>query len=127
MKLLDINGRQVSVGLYSSKNNIGKTERSKLQTIAGECLKNKYPHEQILEDYIIPSSRLSVDFFIPRLKIVIEVNGVQHEKFSPFFHGERTQNKYTKQVFRDVKKQRWAEMNGFKFYTIVQEEDLEQL
>lgn len=127
MRLFDIDGKPTSINITSNKYAIGKIYRSKLQTDVGEHLQQKFQHEIILEDFIIPGSKMSVDFFIPRLQIIIEVDGQQHDNYSSFLHGEKSQNKFAGQKIRDVKKERWAEMNDFDFYRIKKLEDLEQL
>lgn len=127
MRILDVNGKYVSLNINSKKYVIGRTLRSKLQTLVGQELNTKYPYETILEDFNIPGSKLSVDFFLPRIGLVIEVNGLQHSEYSPFFHGKKTDNKFAQQQVRDSKKENWADINGYKFVAIEIEEDLKEL
>jgi very-short-patch-repair endonuclease len=79
----------------------------------------------VLEDFTIPGSQLSVDFFLPTLGYVIEVQGSQHKKHSDFFHGEKTKLKFAGQMKRDNQKAQWAEQNGFTFIEIVQKDDID--
>lgn len=118
MKLFDINGTLVSVDVRESSFPIKPRSRSILQGQLGEQLIAKYPQQTILEDFIIPGSKLSLDFFIPRLKKAYEVNGDQHYQSIPFFHGAINENKFAKQVNRDIKKAEWCEMNGIDLIEI---------
>lgn len=126
MELLDINGRSVSIRPVMK--GFKKPSRSKLQLTTRNKVIEKFPHEVIYEDFVIPGSRLSVDFFIYRIGLVIEVDGKQHSAFSSFHHGDRTTSKkFAKQRTNDMLKDKWSESNGFRMVRIESEEDLEQI
>jgi len=98
-----------------------------LQATVGSFLKENFPREIILEEFIIPNSKLSVDFFLPNLKMVIEINGEQHYQYTPFFHDQELKHNFAKQKHRDVSKHKWAEINGYKYISIRSTNDLELL
>ncbi len=123
MKLIDIKGRPCSINVGTSKDN-PEFSRSELQDRVKHCLVEKYPHEIVLEEFTIPASRLKIDFFIPRLRIAIEVDGSQHGKYNAFYHGVRTDNKFSGQVKRDVAKDNWCEINNIKLIRINHEKEL---
>ena len=125
--MFDVNGRIVSADIRQSSFPIRAVSKSILQGKVGQFLKEKYPRAIILEEFTCPGSRLSVDYFLPDLKLVIEISGVQHQKFTPHFHGPITGTKFAKQKNHDQAKALWAETNGFKFVEIFEESDMDKL
>jgi hypothetical protein len=72
--------------------------KSGLHLKARQILKDLYPSIQILEEIQIPirkSEYLIVDFFIPLLSIIVEVQGQQHYEKSSLFH--KSDNDFIKQ------------------------------
>ena len=128
MQLLNIHGELVTVDVRPSKYPIRAVSKSKLQGIAGEHLTDRFPNSPVLEEFTIPGSKLSVDFFLPIKKIAVEVQGIQHKEHSVFFHGDRKLSlEYGRQKSRDRQKANWCEINGFKMIEVFTEEDLEQI
>ncbi len=124
MKLLDINGKEVRIGIKAED----KQSRSDFQHRVKQALKERFPYEIILEDFTVPNSRLSVDFFLVRMGIVVEANGKQHREFSTFHHGNRlTDKKFGQQVKNDVLKENWAKMNGYKFITVNNDKEIDKI
>ncbi len=128
MKIFDINGNQVSVDVRPSRWPRRNVSKSKLQSQVGEILDEHYPNDVVLEEFTVPGSRMSVDFFLPHKKMVIEVQGEAHDQFVPHFHGSKLNSqKFAGQIKRDITKQFWAENNGFSFIEIRNLEDTECL
>lgn len=81
---------------------------SKLQIIVGDLLDKAFPQFTIRENYRpywLASSNntiLELDFYIEELKVAFEIQGDQHFKFIPFFHG--TQEKFEKSKQYDAEK-----------------------
>ena len=125
MKLLDENGNKVTVALRASKNPIREKSKSKFQKEIYGYLKEKFPNYIILEEWRIPRSRLSFDFFIPDLDLLIECQGEQHRKFVKFFHGEM--QGFIDQKRRDKRKKDWAEMNDFELLCVFTLKELKEL
>lgn len=74
MKLFNLDGELVNVDVRPSTYPVKGISKSKLQTEVGRYLQNKYPRESILEEFYIPNSKLSIDFFMPQMKICIEID-----------------------------------------------------
>jgi very-short-patch-repair endonuclease len=128
MKLFDVSGKLVSVDVRDSSYPIKSESRSTLQGQTAQWLVEKFPRQTILEDFTLPGSRMSVDFFLPNKGIVIEVQGRQHDEHVPHFHGDKaTSIKFARQLGRDRKKTEWAETNGFDFIEVRDLKDLEQI
>jgi very-short-patch-repair endonuclease len=128
MKLFDVSGKLVSVDVRDSSYPIKSKSRSTLQGQTAQWLVEKFPRQTILEDFTLPGSRMSVDFFLPNKGIVIEVQGRQHDEHVPHFHGDKaTSIKFARQLGRDRKKTEWAETNGFDFIEVRDLKDLEQI
>lgn len=69
---------------------------------------------QVLEELLIPGSRLRADLINLTTKVFVEVSpNSTHKKFNPFMHGSRM--KFLGTIKRDEQKRVWAEQNGF-FY-----------
>lgn len=91
-----------------------KSNCSKLHKQIREFLKRVIPNHQIIEE---PSIRgcskgvLRLDFMILGLMLIVEADGIQHDKFTPFFHSK---SEFLKAKQRDILKERFAELNGFR-------------
>ena len=73
-----------------------------------------FPNQPVLEQYPIEvgwKKTLFVDFVLPRLGLAFEVDGIQHFKFSRFFHG--TKENFESQQHRDRVKSDWLESNNY--------------
>jgi hypothetical protein len=128
MKMFDIDGELVSIDVRPSSYPIKSKSRSSLQGQTAEALVDRFPRQDVLEDFTIPGSRMSVDFFLPGLRMVIEVQGRQHDQHVPHFHGNKaTSLDFAKQLVRDRKKKEWADMNSFDWLEIRTKEDLTKI
>jgi len=125
MKLLDENGNSVTVVFSRSKNPIAEKSRSKFQKSIYVYLKEKFPSAIILEEWRIPNSRVSFDFFIPEIDLLIECQGEQHRKFVPFFH--KTIEGFLDQKRRDKRKKNWAELNELELISIYSLQELKDV
>lgn len=116
MTILNLKGNPVKVNSSKYKINWDKKIGSNPQFKTKQFLKNFWLSESVCEEFIIPSTRLRVDFINFTKKIVIEVSGQQHENFVKFFH--RTRVGFLKSIKRDFSKIKWAEINNFTFIEI---------
>lgn len=87
-----------------------KSSRSKLQFGVKEFLRKYWQNHVVFEELTIPGTRLSLDFFNANKKIAIEVQGRQHTKYVPFFHG-KYKNNFLSQLKRDQDKAKFCELN----------------
>jgi hypothetical protein len=83
-----------------------------------------FKHDHVLEEFVIPGSRLRIDLFNVSRKIIIEVSPKQHFEYSSFLHGSRIN--FKDQVKRDDQKRLWAEKNELRFVELI-EIDLKNL
>jgi hypothetical protein len=128
MEMLDVHGRLVDVHTNEGRYPLKPKGKSKLQTQVQHKLVKKWPLYTVLEEFKVPGSRLTVDFFIPVLKLVVEVQGKQHKEHTDFFHGDRLfSKKFVKQKQNDMIKAQWAASNGFSLVEIWKLEDIENV
>lgn len=107
MKVVDFSGKEHKFNLKKLCKEAPSPSGLHLQ--AREIIRKTLPYCQIYEEVQLVGTKLIADFFIPDLKIVIEVHGEQHYKFVKRFHknmaGFRASQK------RDKVKQDWCELN----------------
>ncbi len=102
-------------------------KRSSYHLVARQLLKDIYPTMQFLEEINIPIQpklNLYLDFYLPLLRLAVEVQGQQHYKFSPHFH--ETNRDFIHQKMLDKKKISWCELNDIKLIELPYNEDIEQ-
>ena len=68
------------------------------------------------EEVLIPQTRLRVDIVNFSRKIAVEVNGLFHVEYTPYF--QNSVEDFERQVYRDVLKEHLLEKNGFKVIEI---------
>lgn len=127
MKFVDTKGKEHSIDIRPSRwvrKNIGEG-RGKFQTMVGDILSEIYPGDVICEEFPCVGDNLSLDFFIPRKKIAVEVQGRQHYKFIEFFHGDKAG--FQRQKRRDVRKESWCEINNIRLVKIDTKEKKENI
>ncbi len=70
-------------------------------------------HRYVKEYYVLfQGIKLYFDFYLPELRVLIEVQGEQHYKFNKFFH--KNEASFLDQKYRDSLKNQWANTNNFK-------------
>lgn len=123
MKVIGINGKEYVWNLtgYDVFND-DKRKRSKYHIRARNLLKELFHSYRILEEVKLPGSTelhrksvLYLDFYIPSIKLAIEVHGQQHYEFCPFFH--RSKADFLKGQARDEDKITWCELNDIRLVT----------
>lgn len=108
MKVFGLDNRQhvLNTALYRRQSNNCSQQHIRARAI----LKELFSLNQILEEVSLPgTSKLTADFFIPDLRLIIEVNGQQHYKYVKHFHGNKKGFQASKQ--RDNNKKTWCELN----------------
>jgi len=115
MKLIDLHGKthNLNISPYTRTND---RPRSDLHIRARELIRKAYPFDIVAEEVPVPGEHLFLDFFIPRQKICVEVQGQQHSNFSVFFHG--TKHKFIASQERDYRKSEWCKINGLILITL---------
>jgi hypothetical protein len=109
LKVVDLDNNIHSWNFSSSSRS--NDTKSGLHNKAREVIQKVLPNSRFYEDITIPGFKpaLYADFFIPSLKIMVEVNGQQHYKFTPRFHKDKMA--YFKAVARDRKKSEFCKIN----------------
>jgi hypothetical protein len=91
-----------------------KRKRSGPHLRARALLAKLFPFDVRLEEVVLPGTGgLRADFLLASLKLVVEVQGRQHEEFVPYFH--RHLAGYGEARRRDCDKRRWCEINRFVY------------
>lgn len=100
---------------------------SKLHEYTLDQLNSKFTHLHVQENFypewlLSPvGTRLELDIFIEELNIAVEIQGDQHSRFVPFFHG--TIDKFNKQKEYDEHKQYLCREQGVRLYDLSTEKD----
>ena len=124
MKAKGFNGREYNWNLskYDVYNDDTK-KRSRHHLRARKLIKEEYNSYRILEEVKLPGSTathrrsvLYLDFFIPVIKLGLEVHGRQHYDHIPFFH--KTKKDFLLAQARDEDKHDWCELNGIKLVVL---------
>ncbi len=96
--------------------------RSSYHNRARTLIRAEYPMNRLMEEVILPGSitesngLLSLDFFVPNLRMGVEVHGEQHFKFIEFFHTNK--QGFMKGQLRDNQKFIWCEMNNIRLIVL---------
>jgi hypothetical protein len=122
-KFLTTDGKTVACNIVSSDYPIRSEDtcRSKAQFRFGRKLQALFGGDVILEEFIMPQMRgLSLDFFIPRLKLAFEIDGRQHSTFVPYLHG--TLAGFEGQKRRDGIKEKWCHLNKIRLIRVTDQD-----
>ena len=66
-----------------------------------------WKHYMVLYQFRIPGCLLRFDFFNLNKRLIVEIDGVQHDKFNKHFHNNSRQN-YLMSIKRDMDKEAWC-------------------
>lgn len=127
MKIQGLDGREYNLKL----SNTTRTTVSKPHFRMRQLLAKLFPLEHIYEEVTLLGTRtnkrpslLFADFIIPSLKMVIEVDGGQHDEYNKFFHEDKAA--YYKAVARDRDKSDWCDINGITLVRVKQKDSDEE-
>lgn len=113
-KVVDLDGilTKWNVAGYTA---LDERPRSSYHISARKIIKEVYPVCQLLEEVKIQvhkSDFLYIDFYLPQMDIMVEVQGEQHFSYSSFFH--KSKMDFLMQKKRDREKAEWCELNLVK-------------
>jgi hypothetical protein len=111
MKVIGCDGREYNWPKYVGFP-VTKPGKSKLHVRTRNLLYKLYPTQVILEEVHIPGSKLHLDFVLLTEIMAIEVQGAQHTKYTPHFHGNPIG--FFKARMNDAAKRRWCEQNNIR-------------
>jgi len=97
--------------------------KSKLQFNVKQHLKDYWEYHVVFEEFPVAGTKLSLDFYNATKKIAIEVQGAQHRKYVPHFHGKNKIN-YMDQLRRDKQKADFCKINDLKLIEIYDTDEL---
>ena len=88
-----------------------------------DFLKKYWDAQIVFEEFPVAGTRMTLDFYNANKKIAIEVQGAQHTKYVPFFHGSNKIN-YLAQLKRDQDKYKFCKLNNIKLIEIYPEDKI---
>lgn len=126
MNVIDLDNNVVSWHLTGHISKGRLANKSSFHLAARKLLIENYPTLQILEEVPIQirrSETLYLDFYLPLIKLCIEVHGEQHFKFVPFYHNSALN--FLKAKRRDEDKKTWCEKNNIRYIMLAYNEDID--
>lgn len=100
-----------------------KESRSKFQFNVKQFLKKYWSNDMVFEEMPMAGSRMTFDFYNATQNIAIEVQGQQHVRYTPYFHGT-TKSKFIGQIRRDNDKQKYCELNKINLIEIYPDDNI---
>ena len=123
MTFLDLKGRKKNLNIRKYLVDWNGKTRSKGETALKTFLYPYWRSDIVLQEMPLVGSRMRFDMVNVSKKIVIEVQGCQHNKFVKHFHGTRV-GKFLGQIKRDISKHEWCEINDFTLVEVYSEKEL---
>jgi len=126
LKFSKLNRPNLKVNVNLSKYTIDwKDGGSKPHLKTKQFLEPYWQFSQVLEEFMIPGSKLRIDILNITSKIAVEISPKGSHSFNPFFHKSRAGG-FLASVKRDQSKEEWILENGFQ-YVCLTDEDLKDL
>jgi hypothetical protein len=97
--------------------------RSKIQFKTKEFLRPFWENHVVFEEFNVVGTRFSLDFYNANKRVAVEVQGQQHLKYTPFFHGGY-QNNYLHQIKIDQMKAQFCSINDIDLVEVYYNDDL---
>jgi hypothetical protein len=121
MKLYSPSGRLKGKNVSKNRINWEGTSKSEFQRIVKQALFPFWKNEIVYEEFPVFGTRLSVDFYNATRLIAVEVQGIQHMKYTPYFHA-RGRDDFLQQIKKDEKKRQFCLYNQITLVEIFPEE-----
>jgi hypothetical protein len=99
------------------------SSRSKFQKSVKDFLKEYWNRHVVFEEFPVAGTRMTLDLYNANKKIAVEVQGGQHTRHVPFFHG-KYKNNYLMQLKRDHQKQDFCNLNNIQLVEIYEKDKL---
>lgn len=120
MKYYSVGGKLVSRNVHRLKIIWSADSRSKFQTKIKNLLLPIWRNDIVFEEFPVFGTRLTLDFLNASRNIAVEVQGIQHIKYTPFF--QNGESAYLDQLKRDQKKLVFCENNKIRLVEIFPED-----
>ena len=111
------------IGIHKYNIDWQGSSKSKFQKSVKDFLFEYWNRQVVFEEFPVAGTRMTFDFYNANSKIAIEVQGGQHTKYVPFFHG-KYKNNYLMQLKRDHQKHDFCDLNGIKLVEIYEKDKL---
>jgi hypothetical protein len=115
MKVVGLDQKEYSINIVKYNRQLDSC--SSLHLRARKLLALLFPYDNIYEEVVLPGIKteinnksLVIDFYIHFQRIAVEVQGEQHSKFTPFFHGNKLEFFRAKRL--DNLKRQWCDKNN---------------
>jgi len=99
------------------------SSKSKIQFETKNFLNKFWKNHIVFEEFPVAGTKLSIDFFNATKRIAIEVQGEQHTRYTPFFHGNHKSN-YIDQLKRDRDKLDFCRINEIKLVEVYYNDEI---
>lgn len=124
MKIISPSGKEFNIkNVNKYLVNWDEKSRSNFQFEAKQFLKRYWRTHIVFEEFPVPKTKMSLDFFNLSLNVAVEVQGSQHTKYNKFFHGN-TNYKYLQQLKRDQQKYNFCEDYGITLVEVYSRDEL---
>ena len=100
-----------------------KSSRSKFQYRVKKFLEPYWENHVVFEEFPIVGTRMSLDLYNANKKIAVEVQGGQHTKYVPHFHGGY-KNNFIAQLNRDQDKLKFCQLNDITLIEVYEKDSL---
>jgi hypothetical protein len=126
IKFRGLDGKEYKLDISPNKHPMRTKNscKSKIQYDCGQFLKSQHKFTPILEELYIPGHDFYFDFFIPSIKLAIEIDGRQHDEYVPYFH--KNKQNFIKAKERDDSKYELCKINDWEFIRVSSLEELKK-
>ena len=99
--------------------------RSKRQYAVKQFLKKYWINDFVFEELPMAGTKLSFDFYNSSKNIMVEVQGEQHLKHTPFFHG-KAKSQFVSQIRRDNDKLNFCKLNKIPLVEVYPKDEISE-
>jgi len=127
MKFLDLDGIERGVDMSKHARKAAPIKMSMGATKLWQKLCDVFQMCGIYVEFPCVGTRLKLDFYIPSMDMAFEFDGQQHDKYTPYFHGNK--RGFGRSKGNDADKETWCELNRIKLIRVNDDnmDDLEDL
>ena len=130
MKVVGFNKREYKIPLHKYvTHRLDDRAKSAHHLSARTVLQEFFKGYSLLEEVKLPGSRnkslksaLFLDFFVPDVRLGVEVHGRQHYEYCQFFH--KSKAGFRESIKRDNLKDEWCELNDISLIVFKYSEDI---